>query len=650
MSGNKHIAVLLILLGGCLFGNAQKIRWQVCLGDLGYDNGHVMIPVENGCFLVGGTTSSTKGIGEGNHSNNFDLVAAKISGEGKIIWSKCIGGTNKEEFGDMKQTPDGGVILIGTTKSIDGDAADGHGKKDLLVAKLDALGRLEWTKCYGGLGNDRGTAIIPTAEGGYLIGGESGSNTGNISTHKGGLDAWVAKIDAYGMVEKEKSLGGRGNETVKLLHETRPGRYMVICATTSTEGDIKDHIGAKDVWIASLSKNFDFVWTRSYGGSDFDEVHGMTFNHRGEYVFSGSTFSEDEDLDLTTNHGLGDSWMFLITEDGNLAWSQTYGGAKSEGGNGVAQCPDRGYIMVGTSNSEDRYVPVNKGLYDGWIVRTDSIGRKLWSATFGGEDFEYLYDVMALDDDNFMALGFAESVKGDLIELDKEIGNDFWLFRFSAPNSEEGSFPKSSNYVTGYVSSATTNIPLAAEIILTDNKTLKEVGARKSARENGIYNLGLDKKGDYSIMITSPGYMFYGQDIDFKEFAANPEMRVDAFLMPIIIGTKVALRNIYFDTGKYVLKPESTPELNRLLKFMQLNPTVKVEISGHTDGTGRVEGKKELSLRRATKVRDWLLKQGVSGRNMQVAGYGMERPVEDEATAEGRAKNRRVEVEIVEIF
>lgn len=650
MRRNTSLLLLLIVLGGFSFSQAQKIRWQTCMGGLGYDNGMKMIPIENGCFLMGGVTSSTTDIGKGNHSNDYDIVVAKVSAEGGIIWSQCIGGSGKEEFGQMQQTADGGLIVIGTTKSTDGHASDGHGKKDILLTKVDALGRIEWNKCYGGHGNDRGLAVIQTAEGGYLIGGESGSNTGNMTEHRGGLDGWVAKLDAYGMVEKEKSLGGRGNEAVHLLSEIEPGRYLVITTTTSTDGDIKDPLGAKDVWMACLSKNFDFVWTRSYGGSDFDDIHGLYRNHRGEYLLAGTTFSEDGDLDLTTNHGLGDSWLFQITSDGNLAWSQTYGGAKSEGGNAVTQCPDRGYLLVGTSNSKDKLVPVNKGLYDGWIVRTDSLGRKLWSCTFGGEDFEYLYDAIAIDDGNYMALGFAESVKGDLIELDKEIGNDFWFFRFSDPDSPEGKFPVSSNYLSGFVASATTNIPLRSEVILTDNETLKEIKTYKSSKDNGIYNMPLAKKGNYSVMITSPGYMFYGQDIDYSLFTGNPEMRIDAFLLPIIIGTKVALRNIYFDTGKTVLKDESTPELNRLLKFMQLNPNVKVEISGHTDGTGNVDTKKALSLRRATRVRDWLLKKGVSGRNMQVAGYGMDRPVAEEDTPEGRAKNRRVEVEIVEIF
>lgn len=650
MDLKKYILLLAVVAFSAGLSHGQKILWQSCIGDLGYDNGMRLIPVEHGCFLMGGTTSSTAGIGDGNHSTNFDMVVSLVSGKGQLIWQEVIGGSDREDFGDMKRTPDGGVIIIGTTQSTDGQAAGNHGKRDLLVAKLDKLGTVEWAKTYGGTGNDKGFAVFPTSDGGYLIGGESGSNTHDMTGHKAALDAWVAKLDANGEIEIHKTLGGRGNEAVALLYEIKPGRYMVVCNSTSTGGDITDHMGAKDVWIACLSKNFDFVWTRSYGGSDFDEAHGIFRNHRGEFVISGTTFSEDHDLDLTMNHGLGDSWLFLITDQGNLAWSQTFGGAKSDGGNGVTQTPDNGYLLVGTSKSKDRHVPINKGHYDGWIVRTDSLGRMLWSGTFGGEDFEYLYDAYALEDGNYLALGFAESVKGDLLGVDKEVGNDFWFLRFSDPDDPTDNPVAVEPYLIGKAYSKTSGVPLRADIILTNNDNLKEVKKAKSEPKKGIFDMGLPESGNFSVMITAPGYMFHGENIDYTLLAANPEMRVDAALDPILPGSKVALRNIYFDAGKWELKPESEPELRRLQKFMQLNPNIKIEISGHTDDTGNQETKKELSRRRATKVRDWLLLNSVPGKNMQVAGYGMEQPVAENTTPEGRAKNRRVEVKIIEVY
>jgi OmpA-OmpF porin, OOP family len=179
---------------------------------------------------------------------------------------------------------------------------------------------------------------------------------------------------------------------------------------------------------------------------------------------------------------------------------------------------------------------------------------------------------------------------------------------------------------------------------------MESVSKAKNNKGNGWYQMDLPEPGKFSVMYSAPGYMFYGQDIDFGLLAAGPEIQIDAMLEPIQIGSKVVLNLIYFETGKYDIQPESEPELRRLKYFLETNPSVKVEISGHTDNTGVSESKIELSERRAARVRDWLLKSGIPGRQMQTAGYGETRPIGDNSTEAGRKKNRRVEVEIVELL
>ncbi len=630
---------------------AQKIFWQTVVGGTGYDNGMRMIPTDHNCFYLAGTTNSNDGLGKDNHGKGTaDIVACRVSAESQVIWKTAIGGSLDEAFSDMKPTSDGGLLIIGTTSSIDGDIEENHGKMDFLLAKLDRYGKLLWTKTFGGLGNDQGFAAIETADGGYLVAGESGSRTGSMTYHIGALDSWIAKLDAGGKVVLEKTFGGRGNERVTSLMELKKDRYLAVGYTTSDDGDVKDPLGQKDAWIVCFSKNFDFIWQRTYGGSDFDEPHQIIRCKNGDLVLAGTSFSSDIDLDGADNHGLGDSWMFRISENGNLKWSQVYGGARNEGGNAVAQTPDGGFIMVGTSSSSDKFVTNNNGLYDGWVVRTDSMGHKIWWHNFGGENFEYLYEVIALEGGNYLAMGFAESTKGDLVPMNKEDGNDFWLLRFGDPGDDQDNIMHSQPYLEGTVKSAGTGEPINADIILTDNTTLNSVKKMKNQRGTGWYQMDLPPKGKYSVMFSAPGYMFYGQDLDYALLAAGPELRIEPVLEPIQVGSKVILNLIVFETGSYEVKPESEPELRRLKYFLETNPKVKVEISGHTDATGNLATKKELSERRAQRVRDWLLKAGVNGRQMQTAGYGAAKPIGDESTEIGRAKNRRVEVEVVEIF
>ncbi len=652
MKLQKQIVYLLAVVLTTFSGlPAQKIFWQKAIGGSGYDNGMRMIPTDHNCFILAGTTASTDGLGKGNHSvDKADIVVCRVSAEGQVIWKTLVGGSKTEQFSEMKPTSDGGVIIIGTTESLDGDAVENHGKMDFILAKVDRFGKLQWTKCFGGVGNDQGLAVVETSDGGYLIGGESGSRTGSMTHHIGALDSWIAKLDGGGKVMMEKTFGGNANERVLNLLELKKDRYLAVCATNSIDGDVKDPLGEKDVWLVCFSKNFDIVWQRTYGGSDFDETHQIIRTKSGDLVLCGTSFSDDLDLEGSPNRGQGDSWMFRISDQGNLKWSRLYGGARNEGANAVSQTPDGGFIMVGTSNSLDKFVERNNGLYDGWVVRTDSLGNKIWWYNFGGEQFEYLYDVRALEGGNYLALGFAESIKADLLPLKKELGNDFWFFRFGDPGDDNDNALRSQPYLEGTVKSAATGEPISSEIILTDNKTMANVKKMKNTPSTGWYQMDLPMDGKFSVMFSQPGYMFYGQDLDYRLLAGGPELRIDPVLEPIKVGSKVILNLIVFETGSYDLKPESEPELRRLKYFLETNPKVKVEISGHTDATGNLSTKKELSERRAARVRDWLLKAGVVGRQMQTAGYGASKPIGDESTEEGRAKNRRVEVEVVELL
>jgi outer membrane protein OmpA-like peptidoglycan-associated protein len=628
-----------------------NVLQQALIGGVGYDQGMAMIPVEGNCFILGGSSASANGAGTGSHSpGKNDILVTKVSAEGVLIWSLPIGGKGVDDFNSMKATADGGVILIGTTQSNDGDVKGNHGLMDMFVAKVDRLGKLEWTKCYGGVGNDKGTAIEVLSDGTYFIGGESGSKTGDMTINKGGLDSWVAKIDEQGNITKSGVFGGFGNEHVTSVLELGPERLVVVNQTSSRDGDVKLALGEQDCWIFCLSKNFDLVWQNTIGGSNFDEPHTAIINEAGDIVICGTSFSGDGDMDLTKPSGMGDAWIACVSKTGNLGWSMLSGGAKQDGANGLSQTRDGGYVVVGTSNSKSLIVDTLRGwLYDGYVLRTDSLGNKIWQGCMGGELFEALYAVHPLPDGNYIGVGYSESIKADLANVPKLGGNDIWFVKFSDPLNPKVHPFTSPNYATGRVHDNVTGFPLNAEVIITDNSTLKTVVKGKADPRTGIYYLPLPEKGNYSINITCPGYMFYGQDLEYDSLGLNPQVRIDARLDPIKVGAKVALRNIYFEIGKWDLDPKSKPELNRLLYFLNMNPRITIEIGGHTDSTGDITTKIELSKKRTDQVRDNMLLSGVSGYRMETKGYGLTQPVSDNLTPEGRARNRRVEVKVLSL-
>ncbi|PKP22512.1 MAG: hypothetical protein CVU05_03680 [Bacteroidetes bacterium HGW-Bacteroidetes-21] len=120
-------------------------------------------------------------------------------------------------------------------------------------------------------------------------------------------------------------------------------------------------------------------------------------------------------------------------------------------------------------------------------------------------------------------------------------------------------------------------------------------------------------------------------------------------LAPIEVGQVVRLNNIFFEFGKATLLPESYPELDRTAEFLKNNPSVQIEVSGHTDNVGSEGFNQKLSQSRAQSVADYLVTKGVNTNRMSVMGYGMARPVAFNTDEEGRAMNRRVEFKVLKM-
>ncbi len=621
----------------------HRIVFQKLYGGILYDNGIAMVMTEENAFVLAGTTQSPDGEGKGNHGfENEDLLVIKVAADGRIMWRTMIGGSGKDEIVKMIQTRDKGYALIGTTDSNNGDVSGNHGKMDMWLVKIDELGRLQWNHCFGGPANDQGFAISQTYEGDYLIGGETGSRTGDIKYWKGGLDSWIARVKADGTILWSKTLGGLGNERAIEVIELDRQRTLVVNSTNSTDHDVANPLGEKDVWVMALSRNMDVEWQQCLGGTGFDDAITLVKNKEGNFVFAGTTFSTD--VDIRNNHGRGDFWVFELDDEGNLIWSNTYGGTRNEGAAGIQATPDGGYLVYGSSNSENGPVKNFKGHYDGLLIKIDATGTEQWSMSCGGEDYEAINSALQLPNGDWMALGYAESVNADLAPTGKMQGNDYWFMRIS--DKIDPSPFSTRNYVTGFCYDKETANPLRSKITLTKNSTLETVLNIESGSD-GYYKLYLPADAyqtTYSINITTDGYMFHGDNITQEALDISPEVRIDGPLEPIKIGKKVVLNHIYFDAGAWSIRDESIPELNRLLRFLVENLYLQIEIGGHTDSTGNAEEKDELSLRRAESVRDWMLREDIYGYRMSVKGYGMSQPVAPEDSERGRQKNRRVEV------
>lgn len=174
-----------------------------------------------------------------------------------------------------------------------------------------------------------------------------------------------------------------------------------------------------------------------------------------------------------------------------------------------------------------------------------------------------------------------------------------------------------------------------------------EVVARAMTGVDGIYRARLPQPKIYGIEINATGYLYYLDIVDLSGLNPDEPAEQDFFLQKIEVGTKVVLDNIYFETGKSVLTTASYESLDQVYRFLDNNPTVRLEISGHTDNTGSLRVNTSLSQARAKAVVDYLVGRGIDKGRLEYKGYADTQPIADNATPEGREMNRRVEFKVL---
>jgi outer membrane protein OmpA-like peptidoglycan-associated protein len=201
----------------------------------------------------------------------------------------------------------------------------------------------------------------------------------------------------------------------------------------------------------------------------------------------------------------------------------------------------------------------------------------------------------------------------------------------------------------GKVIDENTANPLEATITLVDNTTKKIISKITSDASSGDFELVIPHGGNYGVATEREGYLFNSINFNLPKFAEYQEIDTHIIMVKAEVGSKVVLKNIFFDSGKSDFKQESIVELENINKLLAANPKLKVQINGHTDNIGSSATNKVLSLKRAAAVVDYLVSKGISSARLSAKGYGSERPIVSNDDEEGgREINRRTEIEILE--
>lgn len=354
---------------------------------------------------------------------------------GDIDFIKTYGGTKNESAQSTTNTIDGGYAILGYTQSIDGDITDKLIENfDYWVLKFTSESTLQWSKTYGGSLDDRGNSIIQTSDGGFAILGFSSSNDEDVTENAGSQDYWISKLDALGNLTWQKSFGYSGIDNGISLIQTNDNGYLlvgVLDVTASggqgnTRNSQRRHAGG-DYWAIKLNTSGDIEWSKYYGGSFTDTPYDVIQSDNG-YMIIGS--SDSDDIDISDSNGSYDFWVISISNTGELLWEKSYGGDEIDEARSITNSSDGNFIIVGDTRSSDQDISQNNGAADLWLIKITPSGELIWEKTFGGSNFDVGRSVSKTQDNGFIITGSSRSSDGDLSANQGQ--NDAWVLKIDS--------------------------------------------------------------------------------------------------------------------------------------------------------------------------------------------------------------------------
>ncbi|MDD2965650.1 MAG: hypothetical protein PHU33_17035, partial [Bacteroidales bacterium] len=339
------------------------------------DSKRIFESTDGNLYILAGTNST-----DGDITNNpFPMTPAywflKIDTTGNILWEKTLGGSGGDFETYATPTSDGGIVAIGYSNSSDGDVSVHYGAYDMWMVKLNAQGEKQWDFTLGNEDFDFPYAVIQTSDGGFLVGGSSAfTQGGNLSCNQHGkADAVVVKLDSLRNIEWTQCYGGSDYDGVTRLIEVADG-YVFGGYTMSDDGQVTGWHGGDDIWIVKIDFQGSIVWQKCLGGTRNEYIKNISKESDGSYVLFGITQSYDGDV--SGNHNIVpevyDIWMVKLSSEGELISQQCIGGIGDDKLEfGVVQRKDGNYVAAGQMTNGPSYdvlcTPYSTPIPDYWL-------------------------------------------------------------------------------------------------------------------------------------------------------------------------------------------------------------------------------------------------------------------------------------------
>jgi len=403
---------------------------------------------------------------------------------------------------------------------------------------------------------------------------------------------------------------------------SQDGKWLIFTGCNFPEG-----LGSCDLYISYLTNN------------GWSEPQNLGPNVNSEFWESTPSLSPDKkDLYFSSNvpGGFGgkDIWVCHRNENGN--WGQPL--------NLGAEVNTAGDESTPFIHADNQTLYFNSNGHPGYSEKPDIfVTRKLPNGKWSKPE-NLGYPVNTIDDEGSLVV--ASDGKTAYYSSDKSDtkgGLDIYTFEL-----REDIRPLKTLWVKGKVYDKETKKGLPSSVELTDIST-RQLVSKLQTDEDGNYLVTLPVGKDYAFNVNRKGYLFYSENYNISSTVPDSTFQADIPLQPLEANAHIVLKNVFFDTKRTELKPESITELDNIVKLMNENPTIKILISGYTDNVGKPADNLILSKGRAVAVVNYLLNKGIRNERLSFKGLGEANPIADNKTEEGRALNRRTELSVVSV-
>ena len=329
------------------------------------DRGINLVQTRDGGFAAVGYSSS---FGSGDE----DIYLVRTDPDGKFLWSRTYGGAGDDNGWDLLETPEGGFLILGFTNSM------GAGKMDLYLIQTDPQGELIWEMTYGGPEDDYGWAL-ESEDDGYLLAGQT------KSFGAGDIDGFLVKVNLAGEPIWRQTYGGTAEDRLYSIDQTISGGY-VLAGTTRT-----DSLGERDAYLIKTDFQGELIWSSSFGEEQDDVFHAVRETSEGDLIACG----------YSKSFGAAgyDAWLMNIDSNGEPNWQRLFGGTLDDRLISGEQTVDGGYILAGYTRS------FGASGWDVLLAKLDPDGELIWTELFGGRLDDTGYTVIQATAGDYLVTG-----------------------------------------------------------------------------------------------------------------------------------------------------------------------------------------------------------------------------------------------------